>query len=51
MGKDGHSGDAAEYEVPKCSEELDDDGRRLGLVVKWRFGQVVVPSSVVVRDS
>ena len=43
--KGGHLGDAAEDEVPKCSEELIEDWRRL-LVVKWRFAQVIVPGSV-----
>ena len=44
--KGGHLGGAAEDEVPKCGEELIEDGRRL-LAVKWRFAQVIVPSSVV----
>lgn len=39
-----------EEEVPKCGEELVEDGRCLGLLVNWQFVQVIV-SRVVISDS
>ena len=42
-------GDVAEDEVPKCCEELIENGRLLGLVEKWILEQVVVQDVITFR--